>query len=128
MLEAALGSHQLVNIAVVNGNLIQCGTKGGNLRVKSKIPGPPPRESLTITWRWIGDPANTPFRLQFFAVPLEEDNAPAPYWPFSEPAPPGGLTDLRVEHIYTVLDINVICKYSVLVDNLHLDPIIIVEK
>ena len=126
MLEAPINSHKTVNITVVNGNLIQCGAKGGNLRLKSRTPGGQP---LQVTWKWVGSPAGQQFRLQFFALALEDDPADTtPAWPFREDEPEAGLTPLASEHTYTLQDINHLGKYSVLVKSLHLDPIIIVEK
>ena len=122
MLEEPINtSPKNVEIVVVNGMFIKCGSKGGNLRVKSKTPG---NEPLQI--RWYGE---VPFQLQFFAVPLEDDPAPStPAWPFREPAPAACLTDLSDDQTFTVKDTNIVCKYSVYVDTLHHDPIIIVEK
>jgi hypothetical protein len=128
MLEAPISYHKTVNVTVVNGILIQCGAKGGNLRVKSKTP-PPESQPLKIKWKWVGSPSGQQFRLQFFAIALEDDqSSTTPCWPFIEPQPPGCLTQPASEHEYTVRDENIVCKYSVLVDSLHLDPIIIVEK
>jgi len=125
MLEAPFTSHQTIPVSIV-GNTIQCGERGGNLRLKSKTGAGNP---LRVTWTWDSAPAR-PFRLQFFAVPLEGDtDEETPFWPFNElPEPDGGLTQPLVEHIYTLKNINIVCKYSVYVGSLHLDPIIIVEK
>jgi hypothetical protein len=126
MLEAPISSHKTVNVTVVSGNLIQCGANGGNLRLKSKTTGGAP---LQVKWTWVGTPAGQQFRLQFFALALEDDPAEtASAWPFREDEPEASLTPLATEHTYTLQDINHLGKYSVLVNSLHLDPIIIVEK
>jgi hypothetical protein len=126
MLDAPISSHKTVNVTVVNGNLIQVGNKGGNLRLKSMTSTGQP---LQVKWKWVGSPAGQQFRLQFFALELEDDPAEtAPAWPFQEAEPAAGLTPLATEHTFTLQDINHLGKYSVLVNSLHLDPIIIVEK
>jgi len=126
MLEAPISSHKILNVKIACENLIQVGNKGGHLRLKSKTPA---GEPITVTWRWQGNPAGQQFRLQFFGLPLEGDDAElTPFWPFQEAEPPAGLTPLATEHTFTLRDINHLGKYSVLVNSLHLDPIIIVEK
>ena len=118
--------HKPVPVRVENG-LIKCGANGGNLRVAQKTSGGDP---LKITWRWVGDPQGQLFQLQFFAIPMEEDSPPTnPCWPFVGSPPPNCLTQPATHHEYIVRqDTLIACKYSVLVDDLHLDPIIIVEK
>jgi hypothetical protein len=121
-------NHTTVNVTVVNGILIQCGAKGGNLRVRPKTPSPD-SQPLKIKWTWVGEPQGQLFQLQFFAIPMEDDSPLTnPCWPFNQPMPANCLTDPKTEHEFTVRDENIVWKYSVLVDDLHLDPIIIVEK
>jgi hypothetical protein len=128
MLEAALTNDVVVDVTLVQNSQISCGTHGGNLRVKSKNNA---NNAMKITWQWVG--GGQEFRLQFQAIPLEGDvDSPTntPYWPFTEADPSDGLgiTTSQTAHVFHLKDTDFACKYSVIVGNLRLDPIIIVEK
>jgi hypothetical protein len=127
MLTAALDNDNTLQVELAPGGHIRCGTHGGNLRVKSKNNAGNP---LKITWQWTGAPPRT-FRLQFQALPLEGDADPpenTPFWPFVETEPEDGLTNALATHTYTLKQTDFVCKYSIVVGTLRLDPIIIVEK
>jgi hypothetical protein len=127
MLEAPITMPTTFNVKFACENLIQVGNKGGNLRLRSKQANGDP---MSIKFKWVGSPNGQTFRLHFFGLSMEDDPSPtAPFWPFKErPIPAGGLTDEKEEHIFTLEDWNHLGKYSVIVGNLHLDPVIIIER
>jgi hypothetical protein len=125
MLEGPINTPKTVPVSLVGGNLIKCGSNGGNLLLKSKTGAGQP---MQVTWQWVGTPAGQEFSLQFLPLPLEDDSDPNESWPFQGTAPPGGLTPPATEHTFLLKHTNIVCKYSVFVGSLHLDPVIIVEK
>jgi hypothetical protein len=127
MLANPIGSHVELDVELTQDGNIRCGGRGGNLRVTSEVSAGTP---LQIKWKGAGSPP-LQFRLQFHAVPLEGDPDPAqstPFWPFNQPEPEDGLTNLGSTHTFTLKNVNFVAKYSVIVGTLRLDPIIIVEK
>src|SRR5262245_59809752 len=111
-------SDLTIEVKVV-GNGIKCGTNGGDMKVKPKKNNGTP---LHVTWTNTDNPQQQ-FRLQFRARWENQGNS---FWPFQEVMPAQGLTGLATSHTFTFADENNECKYSVLIGDLVLDPIIIV--
>jgi hypothetical protein len=118
-----------IDVEVRNNTLI-CGVNGGNVL---GVPG------ALLVWRsGRGDPR---FTLEFFRLAAEpEREVPAdrkvidvkglPHWPFIEPEPEGGLVGPTREFSGTLKKDGepVAYKYYVSVENLRLDPIVIVDR
>jgi hypothetical protein len=107
----------------VRNNTVICGVNGGNGR---GYPG------TRIVWRAANEKLT--FSLEFFRLAVEAGRKPVdvrelPRWPFVEPEPPRDVVPPTREFTGTLRDdAPAQYKYSVTVDNLRLDPIIIVDK
>jgi hypothetical protein len=121
----------LIDVDVQNNHLI-CGANGGNAR---GYPG------TKILWR-SRRPDEVKFSLEFFQFGLEDSEQRAHRisalrrWPFTGDPPHGAIVPDTTEFAGTLFDENErdphapapAFKYSVRVGNLHLDPIVIVDK
>ena len=120
-----------IDVSVRNNTLI-CGVNGGNVL---GIPGD------RVVWR--SGNGNLPFKLEFFRLAREPqgkppaDREPAnvrelPRWPFSEPEPPDDIVGPTREFGGTLRKQDgeppEAYKYYVTVQNLRLDPIVIVDR
>jgi len=126
MLEAPITTTpRVVHVSLAN-NQIKCGSNGGHLFLKSTAAG---GGDMQVSWQWFGAPAGQQFSLQFLPLVLEDDQDPTMVWPFVGTAPYGGLTQPSNNHTFTVKPgIIFLGKYTVFVGNLHLDPVIIIER
>jgi hypothetical protein len=113
----------------IQHNTLVVGVNGGNVTGAS---------GETILWR--AGPGIKDFTLQFFQLAAEPttkgprvhvDVAALPSWPFSEPPPPNGIvgpvrafrgTLARKDQLAKTF------KYCVTVGNLHIDPIVIIDR
>jgi hypothetical protein len=117
-----------IDISVQNNTLV-VGVNGGNV---TGVPG----ERV----RWHAGDDTPPFTLQFYRLAAEPtartghgriDVAALPRWPFTEPQPPGGVVGPTRSFTGTLMGNQqppTAYKYSVAVQNLQLDPIVIVDR
>jgi len=113
-----------IDISVLNNTLI-VGANGGNARGAA---------GTKLMWRAVSQ--NVVFKLEFFQLATEAaERKPINVqllkrWPFDEPEPGGGVVGPTKQFTGTLSKgaENSQFKYAVTVDNLHLDPIIIVDK
>jgi len=119
-----------VDISIQNNTLI-VGANGGNV---TAAPGD------KILWR--AGHGVTAFTLQFFQLGAEpavnEERIRVPVaalrpWPFTSDVPPGGIarSDDKGQFEGTLIGTNIPAKgfkYSVVVGNLQLDPVVIVDR
>ena len=122
---APIATPKAIHVSLA-GNQIKCGSNGGNLFLKSTTAA---GGQMQVTWQWFGAPQGQQFSLQFLPLVLEDDEDPTTAWPFV-----GDCTVRRShaagdQHTFTLKpDINYLGKYTVFVGNLHLDPVIIIER